>query len=80
MFPVRRELVGKRFAFIRGDGRTGTRHRGSQSGLSQNWNELSWVTGTILAANVDGLDAQNESVISKKVKVCMILFHLVLHG
>lgn len=71
MFPVRKELVGKRFAFIRGDGRTGTRHRGSQAGLHQNWNTLSWVTGTILASNIDALDAQNESVVAKKVKVCI---------
>ena len=71
MFPVRKELVGKRFAFIRGDGRTGTRHRGSQAGLHQNWNTLSWVTGTILASNIEALDAQNESVVSKKVKVCI---------
>ena len=71
MFPVRRELVGKRFAFIEGDGRTG-RLRGSRTGLAQNWNDLNWVTGTILASNVEGLDAQNESVSSKKVKVCFI--------
>ena len=69
MFPVRRELVGKRFAYIHGNGRSGTRHRGSVSGLDQNWDALSWVTGTILASNVDGLDAQNESVFVKRVKV-----------
>ena len=72
MFPVRRELVGKRFAFIQGDGRTGTRKRGHHSGLLQNWNELSWVTGTVLAANVDGIDTQDDSVVSKKVKVCVV--------
>ncbi len=75
MFPVRKELVGKRFAFIRSDGRSGTRFRGS--GGVQNIDSFIWITGTIVSSNVEAVDVINQSAITKKVKVCLRISSVV---
>lgn len=72
MYPVRKELVGKRFAFIRSEGRSGTRFRGAtRAGGNQNFDEFNWITGTIVASNIEVIDSIKDSVVSRKVKVSL---------
>eukprot|EP00794_Sanderia_malayensis_P005514 gene5514-6199_t len=70
MFPVRKELVGKRFAYLlnetrRKRERRSTRHA-SEIQTSEN---LSWLTGTIVASNVEEIDVVNGPGLAKETKV-----------
>ncbi len=70
MFPIRKELVGKRFAYIRSDGRrNGGRLRCSQDLESRNLEDFIWVTGIIIASNVEEIDRNHHFVLSRKAKV-----------
>ena len=72
MYPVRKDLIGKRFAFVRSDGRSGTRYHAFSEPSNANVDDLNWFSGSILATNVEEVDVKSKTEgEEKKIKVSL---------